>query len=112
MISKVLLASTIAACSRMSTAPGTLLSVGVTPAFVNAKPDQVIGLAVTVRNTEGGIIQPDSVRWRSSDTLAVSVSAGGAIQTLRAVDQARVTATAYWGIAKGSGQSVVTVTQF
>ena len=102
----------LAACANVEGPPAPL-SVVIVPSSVAATKDQTIFLSVTVKDSGGTSIVPDSVRWTSSDGAKATVSAAGVLRTLQATaPTVTVQATAFKGRAQGSGSIPVTIMGF
>ena len=93
-------------------APAAALTVTVSPPTVTATRFQTIALSLTAQDSMGTVVPPDSVRWNSADTTAVSVSAAGVIYTKAGTPGTIVRATAFRGRSQGTGIAIVTITSF
>ena len=94
------------------TGPAAPLAVMVTPPTVASTRFQTIALTLTVSDSTGALVSPDSVRWESADSTKVSVSTTGVIYTKAGTPGTNIGATAYRGRSQGTGASVVTIMSF
>lgn len=94
------------------TGPAAPLAVMVTPPTVASTRFQTISLVLTVSDSTGAIVPPDSVRWDSADSTKVSVSATGVIYTRAGTPGTDIRATAYRARSQGTGTCVVTIMSF
>jgi uncharacterized protein YjdB len=84
----------------------------VNPPTVTATRFQTIALTLTVKDSTGTVLPPDSVRWSSADSTLVSVSRSGSIYTRSGTPRTTVQATAFRGRSQGTGIAVVTIMTF
>jgi hypothetical protein len=92
--------------------PAAPLTVAVIPPTIASARFQTISLALTVKDSTGTLVSPDSVRWESADSMKVSVSTTGVIYTKAGTLGTNVRATAFRGRSQGAASTVVAVADF
>ncbi len=82
------------------------VSVSITPTPGIVVQCNTVQLHAVVQNASGGSITPDSVTWRSSNSVAAPISASGLLSGMQSVSPDTVTTTAFVG---GTAHKVQTI---
>jgi uncharacterized protein YjdB len=108
----VLLLGAIAGCQRSRTPESVVtgLTAAIFPSFASLDQCTSVQLAVTVRDLSGDPVPTDSMRWSSSDSTLVSVSAGGLVRALHPSPGVTIRVVVYHDALQASAQTVLSVT--